>query len=132
MKIAILGASGQLVGKTLSAALERGFEPTDIIAAVRTPSKMKNWAANGVEVRQADYDDLESMIEAFAGVDRLLLVPTLAMPVDRVRQYQSAIAAAQKAGVKHLVHYGLVPTNVESPFMATSFFMPNPPCASAA
>ncbi len=123
MKIAILGASGQLGRKTVDAVLDSGFDPSNLITAVRTPSKMDAWAAKGVEVRKADYDDPESMKTAFAGVDRLLLVPSIVMPVDRVRQYENAIFAAKAAGVRHLVHYGLVPTTIESPFVVTPFLL---------
>jgi NAD(P)H dehydrogenase (quinone) len=68
-------------------------------------------------------DAAASLVAACEGVDRLLLVPSLAMPVDRVRQYQKALAAAQEQGVSHLIRYGLVPTTVDSPFLITPFLL---------
>ena len=123
MTIAILGASGHLGRKTLDAVIDRGVAPEEVVAAVRTPAKMSSWAERGIQIRAADYDDPESLNAAFEGVDKLLLVPSVSMPVDRVRQYENAIAAAKTTGVRHLLHYGLVPTSVEAPFVVTPFLV---------
>lgn len=77
----------------------------------------------GVDVRWADYDDASSLMEAYKGVHRLLLVPSFAMPAERVRQYYNAISAARKARIAHLYYYGLVPTFLESPFVITPFLL---------
>jgi len=123
MKYGIMGASGQLGRKTLDAVLGRDTLPRDVVALVRSPEKLADYTALGVEVRWADYDDPASLMESFQGIDHLLLVPSLALPADRVRQYDNAIAAARKAQVERLLHYGLVSTSLESPFAVTPFLL---------
>ena len=123
MKYGIMGASGQLGRKTLDAVLGRDTLPKDVVALVRSPEKLADYTALGVEVRWADYDDPASLMESFQGIDHLLLVPSLALPADRVRQYDNAIAAARKAQVERLLHYGLVSTSLESPFAVTPFLL---------
>jgi NAD(P)H dehydrogenase (quinone) len=121
--MAILGATGQLGHRTVEAILARGTAAEQVVAAVRTPSSAADLLARDVEVRAADYDDPDSLKEAFTGCERVLLIPTSAPPSLRVRQYDNAIAAATAAGVRHLVHYGFVPTTVESPFQITPFLL---------
>ncbi|MGD8353273.1 MAG: SDR family oxidoreductase [Pseudomonadota bacterium] len=123
MKYGIMGASGHLGRKTLDAALKRVTAPSDIIALTRTPEKMAGYAALGVDVRWADYNDPASLMEAFVGVDVVLLIPSTAAPVDRVRQYENAIAAARKARIGHLLHFSLVCTALDSPFLVTPFLL---------
>lgn len=123
MKFAILGASGQLGMKTLEQVLELGVDAADVVAAVRTPEKLARFGELGVDVRRADYDDDASLHAAFEGVEKLLLIPSMAMPAERAMQYHRAITAARDAGVRHLLHYGLVPTTIESPFLITPFLL---------
>ena len=123
MRYGIVGASGHLGRKTLDSVIERVPVTSDIIALVRTPDKLVDYAALGVDVRWADYDDPASPMEAFQGIDRILLIPSTAMPVDRVRQYENAIAAARKAQVEHLLHYSLISTSIDCPFMVTPFLL---------
>lgn len=121
--IAIIGASGQLGRRTVEALLASEHPPDQVIAAVRTPEKVKSWQDQGIQVRRADYDEPESLASALDGVQRVLLVPSVALPVERVRQYDNAITAARNAGVEHIVHYGLVPTTVASQFLVTPFLL---------
>ncbi|MCB9477482.1 MAG: SDR family oxidoreductase [Deltaproteobacteria bacterium] len=123
MKLGIMAASSQLGTKTVEALLARGVDEGDVVAIARTPSKMEDLIAQGVETRAGDYDDRVSMERAFEGIDRLLLVPTLAMPVERVPQIENAVAAARAAGVTHLLEYGLVPTTLESKFAITPYYL---------
>jgi NAD(P)H dehydrogenase (quinone) len=124
MKIGIVGASGQLGEKTLKALLDRSeVQAGDVVAMSRAPSKLSAWAAQGVETRRADYDDVASLEAACEGVERLLLVPSLSPPAARVIQYDNAISAARKRGVRHLLSYTLVATVLESPFVVTPFLL---------
>ena len=122
MAMGIMGATGELGHRTVEAILARGTAAEQVIAAVRTPSSAADLLARDVEVRAADYDDPDSLKTAFA-CDRILLIPTSAPSSLRARQYDNAIAAASAAAVRHLVHYGFVPTMVESPFQITPFLL---------
>ena len=122
-KYGIMGASGHLGKMTLDAVLSRDVPPSSVVALVRNPEKLADYANSGVDVRWADYDDPASLMESFVGIDRILLIPSLAMPADRVRQYDNAIAAAKKARADHIFHYSLVSTHVECPFAITPFLV---------
>jgi NAD(P)H dehydrogenase (quinone) len=100
----VTGAGGQL-GRRVVEQLAQA-KPGKLIAATRNPDKLADLARQGVEVRKADFDDPASLNAAFKGVDRLLLISTdeLATPGKRLAQHRAAIAAAEKAGVKHVVY----------------------------
>lgn len=121
--IAVMGASGQLGQKTLRAILARGHEAGRLIAAVRTPAKMSHWLEQGVQVRCANYDEPGSLRSAFAGVDRLLLIPSMAPTKARIAQYDHALGAADEAGVGHLFHLGIECILLECPYLLTPFYL---------
>ncbi|MEQ1489623.1 MAG: NAD(P)H-binding protein [Terricaulis sp.] len=102
--VLVTGASGHLGSRAVEALLERGG--AHVIAATRNPEKIAHLAAKGAEIRRADFDDPNSLKKAFKGIDRLLLVSTDALdePGKRLRQHRAAIAAAEKAGVRHIVY----------------------------
>lgn len=108
-KLLVTGASGQLGRLVLDALLDRGVSAADIIATTRDPAKLSAYAARGVEVRAADFNDPESTRKAFAGADRLALISTDAIDDKGTRQKQQsdAIAAAKAAGVGHIVYTSL-------------------------
>jgi NAD(P)H dehydrogenase (quinone) len=103
-RLLVTGAGGQLGRRVVELLLEAGVG--DIVAASRDPAKLADLAARGVETRRADFDDPASLTQAFAGVDRLLLVSTdaLGQPGQRIAQHRAAIAAAVAAGVSHVVY----------------------------
>lgn len=102
--LAVTGASGRLGRRVVELLLERNAGP--VVATTRDPAKLADLAKRGVIVRRADFDDPASLVEAFAGVDRLLLVSTDALdkPGRRIAQHRNAVAAAAKAGVRHVVY----------------------------
>jgi NAD(P)H dehydrogenase (quinone) len=103
-RLLVTGAGGQLGRSVVERLLDAGVP--NIVAASRDPSKLADLAARGVETRRADFDDPTSLAAAFAGVDRVLLVSTdsLDQPGQRIAQHRAAIAAAEKAGVQHVVY----------------------------
>jgi NAD(P)H dehydrogenase (quinone) len=111
----VTGASGQLGRRVIELLVEAGAG--NINAATRTPEKLADFTAKGVEVRQADFDNPASLDEAFAGVDRLLLISTdvAGEPGRRINQHLNAVKAAEKAGVKHVVYTSLINPGPESP-----------------
>ncbi|TIQ98554.1 MAG: SDR family NAD(P)-dependent oxidoreductase [Mesorhizobium sp.] len=99
MKIGINGASGHL-GQAVLAELAVRAQGHDVVAISRTPEKVTGeW-----EKRVGDYDRPETLADAYAGLDRLLLIPTVDLaPGARSRQNAAAIEAAVAAGVGHIV-----------------------------
>lgn len=104
MSIVVTGATGQLGRLTVEALLRRGIPAADIIATGRNVAGIKDLADRGVTARRADFADTDSLAEAFAGADRLLLI-SASVPVDeRVANHRRVIDAAVAAGVS-LVAY---------------------------
>jgi NAD(P)H dehydrogenase (quinone) len=108
-KLLVTGASGKLGQLVLDALLTRGVSAANIIATTRDPSKLSAYAAKGIEVRAADFNDAELTRKAFNGADRLALISTDALDDKGTRQKQQAdaVAAAKAAGVKHIVYTSL-------------------------
>ncbi|WP_405160304.1 SDR family oxidoreductase [Nocardia sp. NBC_01499] len=100
MTVAVTGASGQLGRLVVQALLREGVTP---VAIVRDPQKIADLAEQGVDVRQASYDDADSLDRALAGVDRVLLVSGNEFGA-RVAQHTNVIRAAERAGVELLVY----------------------------
>lgn len=104
--IAVTGATGQL-GRLVIEALLKKVPAAEIIAAVRTPEKASELAALGVQVREADYSRPETLLSAFSGVEKVLLVSSSEVGA-RVAQHKAVIAAAKKAGVSLLAYTSLL------------------------
>ncbi|NUO77128.1 MAG: NAD(P)H-binding protein [Lysobacter sp.] len=99
MKIGINGASGQLGKVALMETAARGGE-AQVIGISRTPDALPS----ALQGRYGDYDRPESLSAAYAGLDRLLIIPSPDVRHGvRARQFVSAIDAAVQAGVGHIV-----------------------------
>jgi NAD(P)H dehydrogenase (quinone) len=109
MKIGVSGASGHLGRAVVSELLQRpgGHE---VVAVTRTPETVSAPA----QARFGDYNRPESLTQAYAGLDRLLIITTVdPEPGKRGAQNVGAIDAAVKAGVKHVVFMSAVGTRRE-------------------
>ncbi|TDN36798.1 SDR family oxidoreductase [Hymenobacter sp. UV11] len=100
--ILVTGATGGLGHETIDCLLKT-IPATEIAALVRDASKATDLAQQGVDVRQADYFDYPALVQAFRGIEKVLLVSAVAF-TDRVTQHRNVIDAAKEAGVKHLFY----------------------------
>lgn len=106
----VTGASGHLGRRVVELLLD---DPRTagrkLIALTRTPDKLADFAAKGVEVRAASFEEPATLTSAFQGASRALIISTDAVgkPGARVAQHASAVAAAKAAGVEHLVYTSL-------------------------
>ncbi len=112
--IAITGASGHLGRLVITQLLEK-VPAQEIVALVRTPSKVVDLAERGVVVREADYRKTETLDPALAGVKKLLLISSSDFD-DRAGQHRRVLEAAKKAGVEHVVYTSIL-RGVESPLI---------------
>ena len=102
MKILVTGATGKLGSLVVDELLKR--VPAERVAAsVRDPRKAEHLAARGVDVRTADFNDYESLVKAFAGVERLLIISTDDIP-NRIKQHTNAVNAAKAANVRFIAY----------------------------
>lgn len=99
MNIAITGATGKL-GRLVVNKLKTELSAVNIIAFARSTEKA---ADLGVAVREADYDRPETLNQALAGVENLLLISSSEVG-KRIAQHNNVIEAAKKAGVKRIVY----------------------------
>ncbi|MEM4990229.1 SDR family oxidoreductase [Collimonas sp. H4R21] len=95
--IVVTGASGQL-GRLVIKELLKKLPANEIVAAVRTPEKVADLAALGVQVRLADYAQPATLDAAFKGAAQLLLISSSEVG-QRLPQHRNAIDAAKRAGV---------------------------------
>ncbi len=105
--IAVTGATGHLGRLTLQALLDRGVPAGNLVALVRDPAKAADLAAQGIQVRQADYRQPDTLSAALNGVNRLLLVSSNDFD-DRVGQHRHVIDAARDAGVDLIVYTSIL------------------------
>lgn len=114
----VTGASGHL-GRRVVELLSSSprTKGRKLIAVTRSPDKLAEFAARGVEVRAADFDQPGSLPAAFAGVERALIISTDALdrPGRRLEQHLAAVKAAHSAGVKHVVYTSLTNPDPQSP-----------------
>ncbi|MCX4162809.1 MULTISPECIES: SDR family oxidoreductase [Paraburkholderia] len=110
--IVITGANGNL-GQLVVKNLLQVTPANQIIAAVRNPEKSDNLRALGVDVREADYDRPETLVEAFQGAEKLLLISAV-VPGERLRQHQAVIDAAKQAGVKFIAYTSMLRADTSS------------------
>jgi NAD(P)H dehydrogenase (quinone) len=109
MKIGVSGGNGHLGRAVVSELLQRAAGH-EIVAITRTPKNLTG-SAQG---RFGDYDQPESLAQAYAGLDRLLIITTVAPePGKRGAQSIAAIDAAVQAGVKQIVLMSAVGTRQE-------------------
>ncbi|MEB3422206.1 SDR family oxidoreductase [Salipiger marinus] len=118
MKIGVSGASGQLGSGVVADLLRRGGH--DVVAISRTPEN----APAGAEGRFGDYNDPQSLAKAYAGLDRLLIIPTSDLGRGRRgAQNVAAIDAAVESAVKHVVFMSAAGTRKEEdPAVGASYW----------
>lgn len=113
MTIAITGASGQL-GRLVADQLLTTVDPAELVLLTRDPAKLADYAERGADVRAADFSKPDELVEAFAGVERALLISTDAVGA-RVEGHLAAIDAAVKAGVRHMAYTSVSGPTADNP-----------------
>jgi NAD(P)H dehydrogenase (quinone) len=102
MKLLVTGATGKLGALVVDALLKK-VPAENIAVSVRDPKKAEHLSALGVDVRYGNFNDYESMVSAFAGIDRLLMISTDDLS-NRVKQQAAAIKAAKEAKVGFIAY----------------------------
>jgi NAD(P)H dehydrogenase (quinone) len=100
--IIVTGATGQL-GRLVIANLLKTTPAAQIVAAVRDVAKAADLAAQGVQVRRADYTEPASLDAAFQGATKVLLISSNDLG-QRVAQHRNVIDAAARAKVALLAY----------------------------
>ena len=117
MKILVTGATGKLGSKVVEKLLQ-SVPANQLAVSVRNPEKAAGLVSRGVEVRQGDFDQPQSLVTAFAGIDRLLIISADGDNETRIRQHTDAVAAAERAGVKFIAYTSLANATESTNIMA--------------
>jgi NAD(P)H dehydrogenase (quinone) len=104
--IVITGASGQL-GRLVIDALLKSVPASELVAMVRQPQKVEDMARRGLGVRQADYNQPDTLDAALSGADKVLLISSSEVG-QRVAQHANVIAAADKNRVNLLAYTSIL------------------------
>ena len=99
----ITGATGQLGSAVVNQLIARQAQGFAIFA--RDAAKAQRYTDQGIAIRQGDFDQPDTLADAFAGVQKLLLISSRSM--DRATQQKKVVDAAVQAGVQHIVYTGL-------------------------
>lgn len=100
--ILVTGSTGNLGRHTIHFLLQK--TPANNIAALaRDLTKAKVLKAKGIDIRIGDYHHYSTLVKAFSGVEKVLLISAAAF-TDRIAQHINVINAAQEAGVKHVLY----------------------------
>lgn len=103
MTILITGATGKLGSKIINHLLQ-SVPASELAVSVRHPEKAEHLREQGVDVRHGDFDQPETLDQAFAGVDRLLIISADGDNETRIRQHNNAVAAAARAQVGFIAY----------------------------
>ncbi len=97
-RILVTGATGTVGSELVRLLCQRGVVP---IALVHSPEKVGSVYEGCAEVRVADFHDERDTRDAFVRVEKLFLITP--MTPDQVELGERLVAAAQAAGVRHIV-----------------------------
>lgn len=103
MSYVITAAGGHLGRLIVEALLARGAAPGSIVATVRNEAKLADLAALGVKTAVLDYTKPETVAEAVAAGDVLVLVSGSEVG-QRFPQHSNVITAAKAAGVGRVIY----------------------------
>lgn len=101
--ILVTGATGHFGKATINFLLEKGLDASQISALVRNEKSAEEFNSKGVNPLIGDYDNYNSLLKAFTGVDKLLFVSGSDV-MKRTAQHQNVINAAKEAGVKQVLY----------------------------
>ena len=113
MQYAITGASGRL-GREAAHRLLELVAPAEVVLLTRTPAALADFAGRGVSVREADFTRPESLVDAFTGVQRVLLI-SIHADAARIANQRVAIDAAKAAGVDRIAYTSIPRPEADNP-----------------
>lgn len=102
MKYLVTSATGDLAFQSVQFLLTL-VDKNDVVVTVRDLEKAEKLKVLGVEIRQADYLDESSLVEAFTGVSRVLFISSGDLS-SRARQHRNVVNALISANVQFVAY----------------------------
>ncbi len=101
--ILVTGATGHFGKAAIQYLLKNGVKAENIKALVRDEQKAATLKEQGITLVKGDYNDYDSLVKAFTGVDKLLFVS--GSEIDKRGPQQLAVVkAAKEAGVPYILY----------------------------
>ena len=101
--VLVTGATGNFGKAVIDFLLAKGVDPQGIAALVRNMDRAGNLWDTGINLRVGSYEDQNSLLRAFQGIDRLLLVSGNEVST-RSAQHSNVVRAAVGSGVEHIFY----------------------------
>jgi NAD(P)H dehydrogenase (quinone) len=111
MTIAVTGATGGVGSRVLRHLLARAAPPP-LVALARRPEAV----SAPVSARRADYDEPRTLRAALAGIGTLVFVSSDGEAETMRRHHRHVLAAAENAGVEHVVYTSILSPHPHSGF----------------
>ena len=122
MRYTVTGATGNL-GSRIIAQLSQQVKIDELRAIVHTLSKATALEKQGIELRQGDYLDVDSMTAALEGTDLLIYVPSKTYLVEqRVHELENTLKAVKQAKVKKIIFVSFFADQENNPFVMSPYY----------
>jgi len=109
--ILVTGAIGNL-GSSVINQLDKVANKDQFIATSSSDKGVQNLKEKGYQARKANFNDMDTLRDAFNGVEKVLLIST--MEENRFEQHKNVIDIAKEKGVKHIVYTSLSIKDIET------------------
>ncbi|HPX33367.1 MAG TPA: NAD(P)H-binding protein [Erysipelotrichaceae bacterium] len=106
-KILLNGVDGNFGEKAAKVLLNK-YPHEDLIFTAPTEKSLKKYAEMKIETRVANFNDKDSLVEAFAGADTMILISMPFIGTKRREAHKAAVDAAVKAKVNRIVYTSIV------------------------
>jgi len=107
----ITGATGNLGSSVVSQLMKKNTNNKFVVTS-SNPEGIKKLTAKGLQARLANFNNQNSLNDAFKGVDKLLLIST--MDQNRFEQHKNVIDAAKAQDIKHIVYTSLAIKDIQT------------------
>ena len=104
--ILITGATGHL-GSLVLKYVKQYAPATPLAILARDKSKTKEFENSDIDIRLGDYDDYNSLVQAFTGIDKLYFVSGSDI-AKRIKQHENIVKAAKESGVNHIIYTSFI------------------------
>lgn len=103
-KVLVIGSTGQVGGQVVN-KLQQLSNDIEVVVSSRRQVQVDDWKAQGRNAVLLDLDDPRTFGAALASIDSVFILT--GYTVDMLVQSKTLTDAAVKAGVQHMVHWGV-------------------------